>query len=127
MRLFFPKQDGIVIPRATKKGIKREVEKLLIQQLGRHVSTLQEIAVRNPINPKLNGYAVYTEAKEQYDPQEIFEKIIKWGTNYFFGMVTMQRSHKTFYFLADIQIPLSVGTERILLQGVKKIQVYVKP
>ena len=127
MKLIFPKQkDSIVISRSTKKGIKREVEKVLTQQLGRHVSTLQEIAVRNPINPKLNGYAIYTEDKEQ-NPQDIFDRIIKWGTNYFFGSVTMQRSQKRFYFLADIQTPLSVGTEKILLQGVKEIKVYIKP
>lgn len=126
MKIIFPKQkDGTMISRSIKKGIKREVEKELVQQLGRHVSTLQEIALRHPTNPGLNGYAIYTEDKEQ-DPQTIFDEIIAWGTNYFFGLVTMQHSRKRFFFLADIQTPISVGDEKILLQGVKEIKVYIK-
>jgi hypothetical protein len=124
MRIIFTK-EGLVFPRSIKNGIKREVEKELTKYLGRHVSSLQEIAVKHPTNPTLNGYAIYTETEEE-NPQEIFKDTIKWGTNYFFGAIIMQTSHKKFYFLADIQNPLYVGTERILLQGVNKVKVFIK-
>jgi hypothetical protein len=79
-----------------------------------------------PTNRTLNGYAVYTEIKEQHDPQYLFNEIIQWGTNYFFGIVEISRSHKRFFFLADVQNPLPIGNEKILLEGIKEIKVFVK-
>lgn len=127
MKIIFPKSNAdIVITRSTKKGIKREVEKKLKQQLGRHLSTLQAIAIKNPTNPNIHGYAIYTEEKKKQNPQIIFHDMIQWETNYFFGIVETIRSHKRFFFLADIRNPLPIGKEKILLQGVKEIKVFIK-
>ena len=126
MKVIFSKQkDSILISRSIKKEIKREVEKALIQQLGKHVSTFHEIPVKHPTNPALNGYSIYAETKEQH-PQEFFKETIQWGTNYFFGVISIKNSRKKFFFLADIKNPLSVGNEKILLEGIEEIKVYIK-
>ncbi|MCX6823764.1 MAG: hypothetical protein NT085_01435 [candidate division SR1 bacterium] len=125
MKIIFPKEDRILIPRSTKKGIKIEIEKYLAKQLGRHISTLQSIAIVDPKNPIKNGYTIYLETEEQ-NPQTMFHDIITYETNYFFGAITMKNSQKKFFFLADIKKPFSIGNEKILLDGTKEIKVYIK-
>jgi len=125
MKIIFPKEDRILIPRSTKKGIKIEIEKQLVKQFGRHISTLQSIMIVNATNPITEGYTIYLETEEQ-DPQTMFHDIITYGTNYFFGSITIKNSHKKFFFLADIEKPLPIGNEKILLDGTKEIKVYIK-
>ncbi|MEI6118885.1 MAG: hypothetical protein WCP92_06820 [bacterium] len=124
MKIIFPKEDRLLIPRSTKKGIKIEIEKLLVKQFGRHVSTLRSIAIVDPTHSKIQEYTIYLETEEQ-DPQVIFRDIIIYGTNYFFGSILLKNSHKKFFFLADIEKPLSIGNEKILLDGTKEIKVYI--
>ncbi len=125
MKVIFPKStSGILFSRSIKKNVKQEVEQVINKQLGRHVSSLKAILVTHPENPKRNGYAIYTELSED-KPENFFLENIHWGQNYFFGVIQTKRSNQTFFFLAEISEPLCVGQDKVILDEVKTIKVFV--
>lgn len=134
MKIIFPKKVNPVISPSIKKEIKREIGRVLTKYFGRHISTLPSVALTHPTNPKFNGYAIYTEAEdttkeinlEHNDPKIIFQEMMEWETNYFFGFVQTKISGKKFFFLADVQHPIPAGKEYILLDGIREIRVFVK-
>lgn len=116
MRIIFRNnKTGEKFPRSIKKDAKAETEKKIKKQLGRHISSLHEI--------QENGAIVYTEENER---PYMFSDLLQPGKYYFFGHVQTKKSTKGFFFLTEIEKPLSIGKEHIIFDSVKTIKVTIK-
>lgn len=101
--------EGLLVSRKVKK----EIKNMLLEKLGTPISDLVKFSIDDSL------FAVYSEETSE-NPVFIFRNVCM-VTNYLFGTIKLKRAKKVFYYLIDIDTPLSINNELTIfpLEGKK--------